>query len=461
MPTIGSQQYFQEQEEEERRRREEQERLAAQAASQAAAQQQQANIQTQQQELVEQDNAAPGAPIVPENQNGAPAAASTPAQQTDAASGTDNGDSVEVDNTVSTAMAQQNAATEQAMQDAIDAGNTNNQNYQNFIANLVQGYQNDLAEAKKEAELQKQIDTNKSVFAGVTEFVSGLANLIGTTQGAVNQQPRTYAQDWMREADQHRQQERDRLDRMRDRLRQQEMTGENTRYQMTKEQIAEQLKLRQLKSANAIGFAQQQKRENDEAYERDYAERAQADKNTQFAQTLALNVLKENNRHQEQMAKAGVTGVQRKGNGDYTVTYKKDYSSGSGSRSGSGTNKDNVLTIPKVGDMPETRYHVPLDMVHQLVYDYIKAGSVEDLDEQGQKIFDDLNKAGSLQMYGSSPEKVSETSEKLRPLIAHSPTLREAVRLLEEELRNQRQQDNDETDDDEFPSVDDDGFPNP
>lgn len=458
MPTTGSQQHFQEQEEEERRRREEQERLAAQAASQAAEQQQQAEV------LQQPGNpTTPGAPIVPENQNGVPAAASTPAQQTGAASGTDNGDGdgVEVDNTVSTAMAQQNAATEQAMQDAIDASKTNNQNYQNFIANLVQGYQNDLAEAKKEAELQKQIDTNKSVFAGVTEFVSGLANLIGTTQGAVNQQPRTYAQDWMREADQHRQQERDRLDRMRDRLRQQEMAGENTRYQMTKEQIAEQLKLRQLKSANAITLAQQQKRENDEAYERDYAERVQADKNTQFAQTLALNVLKENNRHQEQMAKAGVTGVQRKGNGDYTVTYKKDYSSGSGSRSGSGTNKDNVLTIPKVGDMPETRYHVPLDMVHQLVYDYIKAGSVEDLDEQGQKIFDDLNKAGSLQMYGSSPEKVSETSEKLRPLIAHSPTLREAVRLLEEELRNQRQQDNDETDDDEFPSVDDDGFPNP
>ena len=78
------------------------------------------------------------------------------------------------------------------------------------------------------------------------------------------------------------------------------------------------------------------------------------------------------------------------------------------------------------------------------------------------QIYEELNKASALQVYGSSQEKVAETSEKLRPLIAHSPTLREAVRLLELELKNLKDDEEEKTDeDDDFPSVDDDGFPNP
>lgn len=451
MPSTSSKQTMdlQDELEEERKRREEQQQVPqAAVAAQAVA-------EAQQQQQVAQQAAAASEPTTPAN----PQAPANPA--TENAAEQDNG-GVPVDHTVSDAMAQANAEMEQAGAEANAQNAQNNQDYQNYLANLVQGYQNDLAEAKKEAELQKKIDTNKTVFAGVTEFASALANLIGTGQGAVNQQPKTYTQDWMREADQHRQQERERLDRMREKLREQEQQGAATKYSMTREQIARELELRKQKAAGAVDVAKARKAEEEEAYERGQAAEIRDDKNTQFAQTLALNVLKENNRHQEQMAKAGVTGVKRSGNGDYTVTYKKDYKSGSGSGSGSGSSKNNIITIPKVGSMPEVRYHVPLDMVHQLVYDYIKAGSVNDLDEEGMQIYEELNKASALQVYGSSQEKVAETSEKLRPLIAHSPTLREAVRLLELELKNLKDDEEEKTDeDDDFPSVDDDGFPNP
>ena len=277
MPSTGSQQTMELQEELERRRREEQERLAAQAAAQAAAQQQQANIQTQQQELVEQTATAPGVPILPENQNnGTPAAVAiqegvTPgSNNTDEAREAQNGTTggIPVDNSVSTAIEEANKKIAGATEESIKATQQNNEKYRNFLGKLVEGYQNDLEQAKKEAELQKQSDTNKSVFAGVTEFASALVNLLGTTQGAVNQQPKTYTQDWMREADAHRQQERERLDRMRDKLRDQEIKGKNARYQMTKEQIAEQLNLRKLQAQSGVAVEQQRKAERDEAYER-------------------------------------------------------------------------------------------------------------------------------------------------------------------------------------------------
>lgn len=259
MPSTGSQQTMELQDElEERRKREEQERLAAQAAELAAVQQQQADaLQGQQQ---------PGTqPAV--QTAGAQPAATTPGT-TPAADNGEETDVIEPDRTVSTAKEQANKDMEQAAEDAANANAAANANYQNFLGKIVEGYQNELREAKKEAELQRKIDTTKNVFAGVTEFASALTNLIGTSRGAINQQPRTVTQDWMREADQHRLQERERLDRMRDKLRQQQMAGENAKYQMTKEQIVEQLNLRKLKAANAIDVAQTQKGENDEAYER-------------------------------------------------------------------------------------------------------------------------------------------------------------------------------------------------
>lgn len=259
MPSTGSQQTMELQDElEERRKREEQERLAAQAAELAAAQQQQADaLQGQQQ---------PGTQPAVETA-GAQPAATTP----DTTPATDNGeetDVIEPDRTVSTAKQQAYKEMEQAAEEAANANAAANANYQNFLGKIVEGYQNELREAKKEAELQRKIDTTKNVFAGVTEFASALTNLIGTSRGAINQQPRTVTQDWMREADQHRLQERERLDRMRDKLRQQQMAGENAKYQMTKEQIVEQLNLKNLKGTNAINLSQQRKAEDDEAYER-------------------------------------------------------------------------------------------------------------------------------------------------------------------------------------------------
>lgn len=261
MPSTNSQQQIELQED-----LEEKQRLAAQAAAQA-------ELERQQVEQLQQQQAAgsiPGAPTAPENPNGAPATTqptNTPDAGTDADEGTGDG-GVEVDRTVSTAMEKANKDMEKAAEDAAKANVDANTNYQNFLGKIVEGYQNELREAKKEAELQRQIDTNKSVFAGVTEFTSALVNLIGVSRGAVNQQPKTFTQDWMREADQHRLQERERLDRMREKLRQQQMAGENAKYQFTKEQIAEQLKLINLKGTNAIALAQQQKAEKDEAYER-------------------------------------------------------------------------------------------------------------------------------------------------------------------------------------------------
>ena len=265
MPSTNSQQQIELQEDLEEKRR-----LATLAAARAAAQQEQTDIQTQQN--IEQTAAAPTAPAVPESQNGAANAAATqegaatPAG-TDNVEVTDNG-TIEEDHTISDAMRGAHEQIEKNTDDAYKANDDARNNYLNFLGRVVEGYQNDLREAKKEAELQKQIDTNKNVFAGVTEFASALVNLIGTSRGAVNQQPKTYTQDWMREADQHRLQERERLDRMRDKLRQQEMAGENAKYQLTKEQIAEQLNLKNLKQSNAIALAGQIKAEKDEAYER-------------------------------------------------------------------------------------------------------------------------------------------------------------------------------------------------
>ena len=262
MPSTGSQQTMELQNElEERRKREEQERLAAQAAELAAAQQQQAD-------LLQQQGAALQGQVQPGTSAAQMAAGTQPAATTPDTDNGEDAEGVEVNRTVSTAMEQANRDAVTAAEDAAKANAAANANYQNFLGKIVEGYQNELREAKKEAELQRQIDTTKSVFAGVTEFASALTNLIGTSRGAINQQPRTVTQDWMREADQHRLQERERLDRMREKLRQQQMAGENAKYQFTKEQIAEQLKLINLKGTNAIALAQQQKAEEDEAYER-------------------------------------------------------------------------------------------------------------------------------------------------------------------------------------------------
>lgn len=269
MPSTGSQQTMELQDElEERRKREEQDQeLAEQAAKQALEKKRQADLLQQQQTVTPQSPIQPGAPAGTTEAGDTPSTATTPNTTTD----TDNGegtDVIEPDRTVSTAKEQAYKDMEQAAEDALKANEDNNANYQNFLGKIVEGYQNELREAKKEAELQRQIDTTKNVFAGVTEFASALTNLIGTSRGAINQQPRTVTQDWMREADQHRLQERERLDRMRDKLRQQQMAGENAKYQMTKEQIVEQLNLKNLKGTNAINLAQQRKAENDEAYER-------------------------------------------------------------------------------------------------------------------------------------------------------------------------------------------------
>ena len=455
MPTIGSQ-YFQtpEETEEERRQREEQERLVAQAASQAAAQQQQAEALQQQ-----GNTTTSGTPVVSENQNGVPAAATPVTPQQTATAGSDNngggGDGVEVDNTVSTVISQQNAATEQAMQDAMSAGKTNNQNYQNFIANLVQGYKDDLDRTKKEAELQKQIDTNKSVFAGVTEFVSGLANLIGTTQGAVNQQPRTYAQDWMREADQHRQQERDRLDRMRDRVRQQEMAGENARYQTTKEQIAEQLKLQQLKSANAITLAQQQKAEKDEAEQRKMQQKQMDESIRQFNETMGERIRArqaDDAMQREQMEYRWKTsGFKKNDKGEWVIDAEAIKAQAGLSNSSSGRKSSVVrLSIPPIGSEQAETHYVNMDEVERMVYDYVNSGAVEDdLDEEGKKILENINRSE----FGSNTTP-DNMAKKLMPLIAHSPMMREMVRELAVET-GQEQENLPAGDVDEY------GFPNP
>lgn len=455
MPTIGSQ-YFQtpEETEEERRQREEQERLVAQAASQAAAQQQQAEALQQQ-----GNTTTSGTPVVSENQNGTPAATTPVTPQQTTTTGSDNngggGDGVEVDNTVSTVISRQNAATEQAMQDAMSAGKTNNQNYQNFIANLVQGYKDDLDRTKKEAELQKQIDTNKSVFAGVTEFVSGLANLIGTTQGAVNQQPRTYAQDWMREADQHRQQERDRLDRMRDRVRQQEMAGENARYQTTKEQIAEQLKLQQLKSANAITLAQQQKAEKDEAEQRKMQQKQMDESIRQFNETLGERIRArqaDDAMQREQMEYRWKTsGFKKNDKGEWVIDTEAIKAQAGLSNSSSGRKSSVVrLFIPPIGSEQAETHYVNMDEVERMVYDYVNSGAVkDDLDEEGKEILEKINMSEIVS--NTTPDNMAK---KLMPLIAHSPMMREMVRELA--VQPGQEQENPPAGD-----VDEYGFPNP
>lgn len=430
MPTTGTQQYFQTQEEieEERRRREQQERLAAEQTDLR----QQGITSGQQTPIVPTLSTPPAGQVAgtQPQQNAGVSTSSTSSTSTDAGTAGE-GEGVQVDRTISTALEQANKETVEAAEGAATANAQNNQDYRNFIANLVQGYQNDLAEAKKEAELQRQIDTNKSVFAGVTEFVSGLANLIGTTQGAVNQQPRTYAQDWMREADQHRQQERDRLDRMRDRLRQQEMASENARHKTTKEEIMERLNLLSLKTKGGLDVAQARKAEDDEA-ERKKMQREQMDESIrQFNETLG-----ERNRarqaddamQREQMEYRWKTsGFKKNDKGEWVIDAEAIKAQAGLSNSSSGRKSSVVrLSIPPIGSEKAETHYVNMDEVERMVYDYVNSGAVEDdLDEEGKKILEKINM--SEYRANTTPDNMAK---KLMPLIAHSPMMREMVREL-------------------------------
>lgn len=417
MPSTGSQQTMELQNElEDERRKREQEELAEQAAELAAAQQQQAAaLQGQEQ------------PITPAavNTAGAQPAATTPV--TDNKEGSDG---VQVDRTVSTAKKAAYKDMEKAAEDAAKANQDANANYMNFLGKVVEDYQNELREAKKEAELQKQIDTNKNVFAGVTEFASALVNLIGTSKGAVNQQPRTVTQDWMREADQHRLQERERLDRMRDKLRQQEMAGENAKYQFTKEQIAEQLNLKNLKQSNAIALAGQIKAEKDEAYERGLnaitnnlaAERIKAQMRGQDVEMsrIAQRDRADEIRFQIELLKQGLVPDDKGGFTYDPVAAAKKMGA-------------NALEIPAYGDRNAVVMYINPNSLKNTLMAYAQDEQVRKELKQANIDIDKLLKqlkGSGTDLFSTGTLTGSDLETQIKTAIMYSPTLVDALRRV-------------------------------
>ena len=82
----------------------------------------------------------------------------------------------------------------------------------------------DVQQEQAEAAAQQKADTDAAKWAGVTELVSSVANLVGVGAGnAVSQQYRQYSQDWMRKADMDAREHRARIQNLRERQRQVQM----------------------------------------------------------------------------------------------------------------------------------------------------------------------------------------------------------------------------------------------
>ena len=351
---------------------------------------------------------------------------------TNDAGGVENGTTggIPVDNSVSTAIEEANKKIAGATEESIKATQQNNEKYRNFLGKLVEGYQNDLEQAKKEAELQKQIDTNKSVFAGVTEFASALVNLLGTTKGAVNQQPKTYTQDWMREADAHRQQERERLDRMRDKLRDQEMKNENARYQMTKEQIAEHFNLMKLQAQGGVAVEQQRKAERDEAYERERAavsDQLAADRIEAQIRGQNVEMSRIAQRDRQDATKLQIEMLKQGMIPDSNGNYIYDPAAAAKKMGAY------ALEIPAYGDRQTEMLYIQPTSVKNTILSYARNPEViKEMEKAGLgKEFTALvtqMKGSEGDMFAKGTLSGTDVENQIRTMAMYSPTLREALR---------------------------------
>lgn len=116
----------------------------------------------------------------------------------------------------------QTIADEQKAQDDASINNlaTAQQAAEQSGADMVLEMGNQLKEAQQEGEAQVEADNRAARWTSAAELAASIANMIGVgTFGAVNQQYKSYSQDWMKKADQDIREHRSRMDNLNERLR--------------------------------------------------------------------------------------------------------------------------------------------------------------------------------------------------------------------------------------------------
>lgn len=152
---------------------------------------------------------------------------------------------------------------------------------------MLKASQDQLAKAEAEGRQQVRADINAAKYTGLTNLAASVANMIGVGgHNAVSQQYRDYSQDWMRKADMDMRTHRMRIDNLRERQR------------------GVQQRLAQLKTQNNLTIAQMQ---NDAAKARDAYNARMADARRTQAMDLAGMKAKGDNAAAEAALQGGVT----------------------------------------------------------------------------------------------------------------------------------------------------------
>ena len=116
----------------------------------------------------------------------------------------------------------QTIADEQKAQDDASINNlaTAQQTAEQSGADMVLEMGNQLKEAQQEGEAQVEADNRAARWTSAAELAASIANMIGVGSfGAVNQQYKSYSQDWMKKAEQDIREHRSRMDNLNERLR--------------------------------------------------------------------------------------------------------------------------------------------------------------------------------------------------------------------------------------------------
>ena len=109
---------------------------------------------------------------------------------------------------------QKNIEANNTYRAAVEAANKAQEESNNTI---LQRYISDAELARKENEVMGKAERKAAMWTGATEFGAALANLLGVSFGAENQQIKPYSENWMQRADQNRKDRIRRMDSLNDR----------------------------------------------------------------------------------------------------------------------------------------------------------------------------------------------------------------------------------------------------
>ncbi len=322
----------------------------------------------------------------------------------------------------------QTDALNQGAQSQIDSINTGQQNIDDqmatqagHLADVLSGWQTRIGESAKESQLSQQQDRTRLAFAGVTEFANALTNMLGVSKGARHQQQKTYAADWMQQADNHRKYYKE--ERMRLEQQAQAAQSELDRFNLMREEQAAkaQQQIAALKADTGVKTAAINAQAEVQAAQADDAER-------KYEDTLAQQ--KETNRiRQEQInANAAKQGLIPDGKGGYTFSRELKESLASSKMP---SNYSPVVTGIDDNGQPIVRVGDYLALGRN-IKNLIDAGRVTDLDEEGQLLLEQIKKDVAGDWEGKGADKNDEVAKRLTSLVTHSPILqKEAERTTD------------------------------